>query len=113
MQDETLGVVSERADTITNVSFGKFCSLAILFNLIHYIFILFSKVVTGMVNKFCFTIVGIIMFCSKSFFSSAAEMSHFHNERVIDFKEMMKHFLQEQISFHQRVSTTRRSINIY
>lgn len=34
---------------------------------------------------------------------SYAEMSHFHDQKVKDFKSMMQHFLQEQISHHQRV----------
>ena len=34
----------------------------------------------------------------------SAEMSHFHDQKVTDFKNMMQHFLQEQIRFHQRVS---------
>lgn len=34
---------------------------------------------------------------------SFAEMSHFHDQRVVDFKNMMQHFIQEQIGFHQRV----------
>ena len=33
-----------------------------------------------------------------------AEMYHFHRERVVDFRDMMKFFLQEQIDFYQRVS---------
>lgn len=39
-----------------------------------------------------------------SVFHILAEMSHFHDQKVTDFKNMMQHFLQEQISFHQRVS---------
>lgn len=34
---------------------------------------------------------------------SFAEMSHFHDQKGTDFKNMMQHFLQEQISFHQRI----------
>ncbi|KAJ7392101.1 Sorting nexin-9 [Desmophyllum pertusum] len=34
---------------------------------------------------------------------SFAEMSHFHDQQVADFKNMMQHFLQEQISYHHRV----------
>ena len=34
----------------------------------------------------------------------AAEINHFHSERVIDLKVAMQHFLKEQISFHERVS---------
>ncbi|XP_068725704.1 sorting nexin-33-like isoform X1 [Montipora capricornis] len=34
---------------------------------------------------------------------SFAEMSHLHDQKVTDFKNMMQHFLQEQISFHHRV----------
>lgn len=34
---------------------------------------------------------------------SFAEMSHFHDQKVIDFKNMMQHFIQEQISFHHRI----------
>lgn len=34
---------------------------------------------------------------------SFAEMSHFHDQKVVDFKSMMQHFIQEQISFHHRV----------
>lgn len=34
---------------------------------------------------------------------SFAEMSHFHDQKVSDFKNMMQHFLQEQISYHHRV----------
>ena len=36
----------------------------------------------------------------------AAEMSHFHDQKVTDFKSMMQHFLQEQISYHHRVRFT-------
>ena len=36
----------------------------------------------------------------------AAEMSHFHDQKVSDFKNMMQHFLQEQISHHHRVRFT-------
>lgn len=34
---------------------------------------------------------------------SFAEMSHFHDQKVADFKSMMQHFIQEQIDYHQRV----------
>ncbi len=33
----------------------------------------------------------------------AAEMFHFQRERVVDYKEMMKRFLNEQITFYQEV----------
>lgn len=33
-----------------------------------------------------------------------AEMYHFQHERVVDFREMMKLFLAEQIKFYQEVS---------
>lgn len=33
-----------------------------------------------------------------------AEMYHFHRERVVDFRDMMKFFLQEQIDFYKRIT---------
>ena len=33
-----------------------------------------------------------------------AEMIHFQRERVIDFRQMMREMLQEQISFYKEVS---------
>ena len=33
-----------------------------------------------------------------------SEMYHFHRERVIDFRQMMREMLQEQISFYKEVS---------
>jgi sorting nexin-9/18/33 len=35
--------------------------------------------------------------------SLLAEIHHFQHERVVDFKAMMQHFLQEQISFYQQI----------
>ena len=35
-----------------------------------------------------------------------AEMFHFQRERVIDFRQMMKEMLQEQITFYRDVSTS-------
>ena len=32
-----------------------------------------------------------------------AEMSHFQQDRVVDFKDMIKHYLKEQIEFHKKV----------
>ena len=32
-----------------------------------------------------------------------AEINHFHSERTIDFKQAMKSYLKEQISFYQKV----------
>lgn len=33
----------------------------------------------------------------------AAEIYHFQHERVIDFREMMKQFLMEQLNFYNEV----------
>lgn len=33
-----------------------------------------------------------------------AEIYHFQRERVVDFREMMKNMLQEQIGFYKEVS---------
>lgn len=32
-----------------------------------------------------------------------AEMNHFHNERVNDFKNVISNFLKQQINFHEKV----------
>lgn len=32
-----------------------------------------------------------------------AEINHFHDERVKDFKDVISHFLQEQINFHEKI----------
>ena len=37
---------------------------------------------------------------------TAAEIYHFQHERVIDFREMMKHFLDAQLEFYREVSPT-------
>lgn len=42
------------------------------------------------------------LICSRLHF--AAEVYHFQHERVVDFKDMMKFFLNEQIAFYQEVS---------
>lgn len=34
-----------------------------------------------------------------------AEMFHFQRERVIDFRQMMREMLQEQIKFYREVSS--------
>ena len=35
--------------------------------------------------------------------NDVAEIYHFQHERVIDFREMMKHFLDEQLNFYKEV----------
>lgn len=35
-----------------------------------------------------------------------AEIYHFQHERVVDFREMMKLFLAEQIKFYEEVSNS-------
>ena len=56
------------------------------------------------VNFFCLCLI-----CDFSYYNPVltAEMSHFHDQKVADFKIMMQHFIQEQIDYHQRVSLTK------
>ena len=56
------------------------------------------------VNFFCLCLI-----CDFSYYNPilTAEMSHFHDQKVADFKSMMQHFIQEQIDYHQRVSLTK------
>ena len=56
------------------------------------------------VNFFCLCLI-----CDFSYYNPVltAEMSHFHDQKVADFKSMMQHFIQEQIDYHQRVSLTK------
>lgn len=46
---------------------------------------------------------GIRKRCRTVGFSLQAEMSHFHQRREVDFKDMMQAYLREQIAFYQRV----------
>ncbi len=39
-----------------------------------------------------------------------AEINTFHCQKYVDMKAAHQNFLQEQIKFHQRVSTTRRAV---
>ncbi|XP_063335299.1 sorting nexin-33 [Pelmatolapia mariae] len=46
---------------------------------------------------------GIRKRCRTVGFALQAEMSHFHQRREVDFKDMMQAYLREQIAFYQRV----------
>ncbi|XP_047451664.1 sorting nexin-33 [Mugil cephalus] len=46
---------------------------------------------------------GIRKRCRTVGFALQAEMSHFHQQREVDFKDMMQAYLTEQIAFYQRV----------
>lgn len=46
---------------------------------------------------------GIRKRCRTVGFALQAEMSHFHRQREVDFKDMMQAYLREQIAFYQRV----------
>ncbi|XP_059916276.1 sorting nexin-33 [Gadus macrocephalus] len=46
---------------------------------------------------------GIRKRCRTVGFALQAEMTHFHQRREVDFKDMMQAYLKEQIAFHQRV----------
>lgn len=46
---------------------------------------------------------GIRKRCRTVGFALQAEMSHFHQQREVDFKDMMQAYLREQIAFYQRV----------
>lgn len=39
-------------------------------------------------------------------YGTLAEMNHFQNERVRDFKYMMQKYLQEQITFYKKVGSS-------
>lgn len=47
---------------------------------------------------------GIRKRCRVVGFSLQAEMNHFHERRMADFKRMMQSYLKQQIIFYQRVS---------
>lgn len=47
---------------------------------------------------------GIRKRCRVVGFALQAEMNHFHERRVADFKRMMQSYLRQQIVFYQRVS---------
>lgn len=47
---------------------------------------------------------GIRKRCRVVGFALQAEMNHFHQRRVADFKRMMQSYLRQQIVFYQRVS---------
>lgn len=47
---------------------------------------------------------GIRKRCRVVGFALQAEMNHFHERRVADFKRMMQSYLKQQIIFYQRVS---------
>ena len=42
--------------------------------------------------------------CNTISFATLAEIHHFHQIRVRDFKSQMQHFLQQQILFFQKVT---------
>lgn len=42
--------------------------------------------------------------CNIISFATMAEIQHFHQMRVRDFKGQMQHFLQQQISFFQKIT---------
>ncbi len=46
---------------------------------------------------------GIRKRCRTVGFALQAEMNHFHQQREVDFKEMMQAYLRQQIAFYQRV----------
>lgn len=47
---------------------------------------------------------GIAERCSIISFATLAEIQHFHQIRVRDFKAQMQQFLQQQISFFQKIT---------
>ncbi|KAF7241581.1 Sorting nexin-33 [Varanus komodoensis] len=47
---------------------------------------------------------GIRKRCRVVGFALQAEMNHFHERRILDFKKMMQSYLKQQIVFYQRVS---------
>lgn len=47
---------------------------------------------------------GIAERCNIISFATLAEIQHFHQIRVRDFKAQMQHYLQQQISFFQKVT---------
>ncbi|XP_054858954.1 sorting nexin-33 [Eublepharis macularius] len=47
---------------------------------------------------------GIRKRCRVVGFALQAEMNHFHERRILDFKKMMQSYLKQQILFYQRVS---------
>ncbi|ETE68069.1 Sorting nexin-33, partial [Ophiophagus hannah] len=47
---------------------------------------------------------GIRKRCRVVGFALQAEMNHFHERRILDFKKMMQSYIREQIVFYQRVS---------
>ncbi|XP_061898714.1 sorting nexin-33 [Entelurus aequoreus] len=57
---------------------------------------------------------GIRKRCRTVGFALQAEMSHFHRQREVDFKDMMQAYLREQIAFYQRVvQQLERSLRMY
>lgn len=44
--------------------------------------------------------------CNIISYATLAEIQHFHKIRVRDFKSQMQHFLQQQITFFQKVKLT-------
>ncbi|XP_056272328.1 sorting nexin-33 isoform X1 [Pseudoliparis swirei] len=57
---------------------------------------------------------GIRKRCRTVGFALQAEMSHFHQQREVDFKDMMQAYLTEQIAFYQRVvQQLERSLHMY
>lgn len=47
---------------------------------------------------------GIRERCNIISFATLAEIQHFHQTRVRDFKSQMQHYLQQQISFFQKIT---------
>ncbi|XP_017285498.1 sorting nexin-33 [Kryptolebias marmoratus] len=57
---------------------------------------------------------GIRKRCRTVGFALQAEMSHFHQQREVDFKDMMQAYLREQIAFYQRiVQQLERTLRMY
>lgn len=57
---------------------------------------------------------GIRRRCRTVGFALQAEMSHFHQQREVDFKVMMQDYLREQIAFYQRlVQQLERTLRMY
>lgn len=47
---------------------------------------------------------GINERCNIISFATLAEIQHFHQMRVRDFKAQMQHYLQQQIAFYQKIT---------
>ncbi|XP_007906914.1 sorting nexin-33 [Callorhinchus milii] len=57
---------------------------------------------------------GISKRCRVVGFALQAEMNHFHERRIVDFKHMMQSYLQQQILFYQRIGQQlERTLSMY